>query len=186
VLIYLLDGMFSAAGEDISAPSLWIDVVHLSGDAEAAHHPNALTAAVGSAKQLGPPAHVDSLERSLGCVVAEGDPAIIEEARELGPALEHVVQGPSQVASPGELGTLQGASTSPGRQSRGRRLAFCGETLIGTLAVDGPVDLEQGVDLVNHLGPMGETTMGLPARVLRRNTRLLLAQDPDDLLFREP
>jgi hypothetical protein len=45
-------------------------------------------------------------QRSFGGVVREADAAIVQEACEGGPALEHIVHGLGQIVTAGELGAL--------------------------------------------------------------------------------
>jgi hypothetical protein len=52
------------------------------------------------------PANSHDLRRPLGGVVGEADPSVFEEAREGGPALEHVIHRLGDVTVARELGAL--------------------------------------------------------------------------------
>lgn len=85
------------AGEHIGQPGLRIDVVKLGGDDEAVQQCGPLATAIGTGEQPGLAAEGQPAQRPIGGVVAEADPAIVEEAAEGGPALEHVVHGGCEV-----------------------------------------------------------------------------------------
>lgn len=85
--------MIGDAGEDIGEPGLRIDIVELGGLDEGVDDGGALAAAIGAAEQPCLAAKRDAAQRALGSVVGEADAAIIEEAGERVPALEHVEAG---------------------------------------------------------------------------------------------
>jgi len=63
---------------------------------------------------------------AFGGIVRQTDAAIVKEARERGPALEHVVHGLSDVVAARELGALL---THPGLQIGDQRWDWAGKTL---------------------------------------------------------
>jgi hypothetical protein len=73
--------------------SLWIDVVEHAGLDEGINSGGAVAARIRACK--GPVGSADGhpAQRSFGGVVGETDPAIVEEAREVGPAFEAIVNG---------------------------------------------------------------------------------------------
>ena len=78
--------------------------------------------------------------------VLQTDAAIVEEARERDPALEHVIHGLGDVVAARELGTLL---AHPGLQlDDQRRAEFLpnGPAPFGALTVDRPLDLEPLID----------------------------------------
>ena len=131
--VEFLDGMFGDAGQDVGEPGLRIDVVDLGGDDQAVHGGGALAAAIGAAEQPGLSAQGDAAQRALGGIVGQADAAIIEEAGERGPALEHVVHGLGDLVAARELGALLAHPASEiGDQRRAELLAH-GQALCSAL-----------------------------------------------------
>ncbi len=122
-----------------------------AGYDEAVHDRGALAAAIGTREQPGLAPERDAAQRALGGVVAEADAAVIEAAGEGGPALEDVVHGLGQVVPARKLGALLGHPDLQVVEQRRAELAAHGQPLSGAVAVDRPLDLEQGVDGADHL-----------------------------------
>ena len=75
----------------VGQPSLRVDVVELGGRDQAVEERRPMAAAVGAGEQPGAPPQSQATQGSFRGVVREADPAVVEEAGEGGPALEHVV-----------------------------------------------------------------------------------------------
>src|ERR1700693_6111381 len=75
--------------EHIGEPSLRIDLTELGSLNQRQHDRGALAAAVGASEQPTLPAKGNPAQLALGCIVAQADAAILEEAREDIDALEH-------------------------------------------------------------------------------------------------
>src|ERR1700733_10146895 len=81
----------------------------------------------------------------------ETDAAIVEEACEGAPTLEHVVHGLCQIVTAGELGALlTHIGFQIGNQRRALRLADS-LSVVSALAIDRALDCEQGVDATHDL-----------------------------------
>ena len=96
-LIELLDGMAGDTGKDVGQPGLGIDVVELGGNDEAVKDGGTVTSAIRTGEQPGFPAKGDAAQSSFGGIVGQADAAVVEEAGESGPALEHVIDGAGDV-----------------------------------------------------------------------------------------
>lgn len=97
------------------------------------------------------PSQGDAAQRSFGGVVAEADPAIVEEAGKVGPAPEHVIHGLQDLGGAGEGFSL---AQQPGVHVVEQRLASLlahGSPLVGAAAVDGALDLEQRIETSDRL-----------------------------------
>src|SRR5664280_587200 len=147
--------MLGDASQNVGEPCLGIDVVHLGGDDQAIHDRGSLATAIRAAEQPRLPTQSDSAHAALGSIIGKADSAIVEEAREHGPALEHVVHGLGDIVATRQLGAL---FAHPGLQIGDKgRAEFLPDSaaLLGTLAVDRPLDLEQGIDPADHLQRQG-------------------------------
>lgn len=133
----------------------------------------ARSAAQGSGEGPIAPSQGDAAQRSFGGVVAEADPAIVEEAGKVGPAPEHVIHGLQDLGGAGEGFSL---AQQPGVHVVEQRLASLlahGSPLVGAAAVDGALDLEQPIETSDRLQR-------------DRGDRLALAAFPGVLLDIEP
>jgi len=83
--------MIGATGEDVSEPKLWIDVVEAAGGDHRQHDGGAVGATLAVGKGLVWPSQGDASQGALSAIVSQADPAIVEEAGEVGPASEYVV-----------------------------------------------------------------------------------------------
>jgi hypothetical protein len=144
-----MNGMGCDAAQNIGEPGVRIDGVELAGDDQAVHGGGALAAAVTSAEELGLAAERYPPERPLCGVVGEADPAVVQEAREGDPALEHVVAGLVDVVATREgceLGLQVGVERLDERLASILANSPAG---VGAVAVDPSLDGEQGVDLTD-------------------------------------
>ena len=66
---------------------------HFRRHDQAVHHRRPLAAAIRTGEQPRPPAQSDAAQYPFGCVAAEADASVIEEAGERVPTLEHLVHG---------------------------------------------------------------------------------------------
>ena len=137
------------AVKDVGQPSLGVDVVEFRGADQGVHDRGAHAAAIGAAEQPCFTAEGHAAQRSFGRVVAQADAAILEEAGEGGPALEHVVDrlGDLGVArQPGTLGAHPGFERCDHRGDM--RLAIS-QPLRCRVPVDLALPGEDGVDLAD-------------------------------------
>src|SRR5207302_7848803 len=92
------------------------------------------------------PSQGDGTQRPLRRIVAETDAAVVEEAGERGPALQHVIHGLRDIAMARESGAL---SAHPAFEVADQRcdiaLAPC-QTLVRMHAVDVALQSEDRVD----------------------------------------
>jgi len=86
-----LDGMLGNARKDVGEPCLRIDVVELGGYDQSRHDRGTLGTAIGSGEQPGLAAEGKAAQGSFSCVVGQADPAVVDEAGEPIPTLEHIV-----------------------------------------------------------------------------------------------
>src|SRR5688500_16212504 len=98
--------MLGDAGEHVGEPGLRVDVVHLRGDDEAVHGSGAHAPAIGAGEEPRLPSERYSAQPALGSIVAQAYSAVVQEARERGPALEHVVHGLGEIVAARELWAL--------------------------------------------------------------------------------
>jgi len=80
-------GQPGQASNDVSEPSLGIDVVHLGGDDQRVHEAGAVAASLGAGQEPCPAAQGDAAQRPLGGIVREADAALSEEAGEARPTV---------------------------------------------------------------------------------------------------
>lgn len=76
-----------------TSASLWIDIAELRGLAELIAGGSALPAAIGPAEQPRLTAERDAAQRAFGGIIGEANAAVVEEAGDRIPALEHVETG---------------------------------------------------------------------------------------------
>lgn len=86
-------GKIGDTGDDIGEPGLGIDVIEATGRDHRQHDGGAFGAAQAAGEGQIAPSQGDAAQRSFGGVVAEADPAIVEEAGKGGSAPEHVIHG---------------------------------------------------------------------------------------------
>ena len=84
-------GKIGDTGEDVGEPGFGIDVVQATGRDHRQHDGGAVSATQTAGEGPVAPSQGDAAQRSFGGVVAEADPAIVEEAGEVVPAPEHVI-----------------------------------------------------------------------------------------------
>lgn len=84
-------GKIGNAGQDVGEPGFRVDVVEACRGDEGKHDGGAFGAALGTGEGPVAPSQSNAAQRSFGRVVAEADSAVIDEAGEVGPAPEHVV-----------------------------------------------------------------------------------------------
>ncbi len=133
-------------GEDVGEPRLGIDVVHLGGDDQAVHEGGSLAATVRTGEQPRLSAKGNTAQGALGGIVAEAKPAIVEEAGEAGPPLEHVIDRLGDRGVTGQAGAFGAHPRLQVGNQRGALFRPHGQSLVGWQSVDGAFDLEEGVD----------------------------------------
>ncbi len=166
-LVELVGGMFGDAGQDVGEPGLRIDIVELGRDDQAVHTRRPLAAAIGAAEQTGLAVQGDAAQSAFSRVVRQADPAILKQAGEGWPAGEHVVHGLGDRVMAREPGPLLAHPRLQLGDDRRASLLANSQPLRGGQAIDGALDVEQGVDAPDRLQAMGEITSVLP-RDLRR------------------
>src|SRR6185312_16978368 len=115
-----LDGMLGNASEDVSEPCLRINIVHLGRDDQAVHHRGTLAAPIRAAEQPRLPTQSDAAYAALRGIIGQADAAIVEEARERDPTLEHVIHCLGGIVAAREFGALL---AHPGLQISDQRRA---------------------------------------------------------------
>lgn len=85
------------AGNNIGEPCLRIDIVELCGLDQCVDDGGALATTIGAAEQPRFAAERDAAESALARAVGEADAAVVEEAGERFPTLEHVGAGFGQI-----------------------------------------------------------------------------------------
>jgi hypothetical protein len=101
-------GVVGNATQDVGEPGLRIDIVEFGGADQRVDGRGALAAAIGAGEQPSFAPEGDPAQRPLGGIVGQADAAIVEEAGEGGPALEHVIYrlgGVGMARQPATLGT---------------------------------------------------------------------------------
>ncbi len=78
-------------GQNIGEPGLRVDIVEACGGEKRQHDSGAVCPALRTGKDPIASSESDTAQRSFRSVVGQADSAIIKEAGEVGPALEHVV-----------------------------------------------------------------------------------------------
>jgi len=134
------------AGEEVGEPSLRVDVVELGGLDQRVEDGGALATAIRAAEKPGLATERHAAERPFGGVVGEAYLAAVEDATERVPAPQHVVDRLGGIVAPRQLADLCGKPGVELSHQRGAVLLAYGEPLGGSLAVDGALDLEQGIE----------------------------------------
>ena len=98
--------MIGDPAQDVCEPGLRIDVIQLSRHDQRAHHGRALTTAIGTGEEPRLATERDAAQLPLGGIVSEADLPVVEEAREGGPSLEHVIHRLGDIGMSGEPCTL--------------------------------------------------------------------------------
>src|SRR3546814_3132864 len=101
---------------------------------------------VGSGEGPVATADGDAAQGALGGVVGQADPAIVEEAGERRPALEHVVDGVGRGRLRGQRAAVLAEPGLELDDQRPRALVAGGRAPLGRQTVDVALDLEQSVD----------------------------------------
>lgn len=86
-------GKIGDPGEDVGEPGFGIDVIETTRRDHGQHDSGAVGAAQAAGEGPVAPAQGDAAQHSFSGVIAEADPAIVEEAGEVVPASEHVIHG---------------------------------------------------------------------------------------------
>ena len=81
-----MDRMPGHAGKHVGEPGLWIDVIHFRGLDQRRHGGGTLGAAAGARKQPRLSTERKTSERSLGGIVRQADPPVVEERGKAVPA----------------------------------------------------------------------------------------------------
>ena len=144
--------MVGDPAQDVGEPGARVDVVQLGGDDERVHGCGAVAATIASREQPRLAPECDAAQRAFGGVVAETDAAIAQEPAERVPASQHVVH------RLGDLGVARHFAACPahpgfelGHERRHVRLPQ-GEALLSRQAVDGALDVEDGINPPHGFG----------------------------------
>ena len=176
------DHVIVDTGEHIGEPGLRIDVIEPGGLDQRIHHGRPLAAAIGAGEQPRLAPERNAAQLALGRIVGEANPAIIEEAREGAPALEHVVHRLGDVGMAGQPGAL---AAHPGLEVGNERrdaAAANGQAFLGRQAVDLALDIEDRVDALHRFQRQRRDRRGSLPRALAvmsastKNLRLPCAQ----------
>src|SRR5690349_1884827 len=90
-LIEPVDGVIVDAGEYVGEPGLRVDVVELRRHDQRRHDSGAVGAAFGAGEQPRFSPQCKSPQRAFGGIVGQADTPVVEKARKVIPALEHVI-----------------------------------------------------------------------------------------------
>jgi hypothetical protein len=93
----------------------------------------------------------------------ETNAAVVEEQGERGPPLQHVVDGFVQVVGTGKVIPLLLEIDAERLDDQLALILSYGASLLGTLAVDRPLDIKETIDLADHLKRNGRDDHGLVA-----------------------
>lgn len=134
------------ARQHVGEPSERVDGVELGRGDQGDHCSSAIGAAFGAGEEPRLPAKCKAAQRALCRIVREADPAVIKEAREGVPALEHVVDRLGDRCRARQPGALLAKPLL--KRGHERRAALGSRTmpLFGAEPVDVALDLEQRVD----------------------------------------
>ena len=144
-------GKIGNTGEDVGEPCLGIDVVEATGRDHRQHDGGTVGAALTAGEGPIAPSQGDASQCALGAIVGQADPAIVEEAGEVVPAPEHVVDRLQDLGGAREGFAL---AQQPGVHVIEEWFALFlahGAPLVGAAAIDGALDLEQRIDASDRL-----------------------------------
>jgi hypothetical protein len=144
-------GKIGDTGEDVGEPGLGIDVVKATGCDHRQHDGGTVGATRAAGEGPVAPSQGDASQCALGTIVGQADPAIVEEAGEVVPAPEHVVDRLQDLGGAREGFAL---TQQPGVHVLEKRLALFlahGAPLVDAAAVDGALDLEQRIEASDRL-----------------------------------
>ena len=157
--------MIVDAREHVGEPRLRIDVVEPRSLDQRVHHGGTFAAAIGAGEQPRLAAERDAAQRTLGSIVGQTNPPVVEEAREDDPTLEHVVHRLGDVVVARELGALLAhPALEIGHEWRDavtpRR-----DTLTDGATVDLALDVEDRIDALDRLDRERRKDRQLAARL---------------------
>jgi hypothetical protein len=138
------------AGQHIGEPGLWIDVIHLRCLDQRCHGRGPLGAAVGARKQPGFSTEGKTSERSLGSIVGEAGPPVVEERGKAVPAPEHVVDRLSDGRRAREREALFAEPGAHVGDERAAALLPDLTALVGAQTVDLALDGKERVDALHR------------------------------------
>jgi hypothetical protein len=144
-------GKIGNTGEDVGEPRLGIDVVEATGRDHRQHDGRTVGATLAAGEGPIAPSQGDASQCALGAIVGHADPAIVEEAGEVVPAPEHVVDRLQDLGGSREGFAL---AQQPGMHVFEKRPALFlayGAPLIGVVAINGALDLEQRIEASDRL-----------------------------------
>ena len=158
--------MIVDAGQHVGEPGVGIDAVELGGLKQGVHERRPARRPFGTGEEPSFPAEGNPAECSFRRVVGQADAAVVEEASEGQPALEHIVDGLGGIGMAGEPGAL---GAQPGFEFRHQR-----RDMLFAVRQAVPADCplitrsmgEDGVDPLHGFEAIGETITGLLLRAL--------------------
>ena len=153
-----------------SASQAWGSTsLSFAGDDQAVHEGGALAAAIGAGEQPRLAAECHAAQSPLGGIVGEADPAVVEEAGEGGPALEHVVDGLGDVGVARQLAPLARASRLRARRPAVRSAAWRTASRCSAGSPLMPRSISNSASMrCTASSAIGEITGGVRPRALRR------------------
>jgi hypothetical protein len=134
-------GKIGDTGEDVGEPGLGIDVVEATSRDHRQHDGGTVGATLAAGEGPVAPSQCDTSQCALSTIVGQADPAIVEEAGEVAPAPEHVVDRLQDLGGAREGFAL---TQQPGVHVLEKRLALFlahGAPLVGAAAVDGMIQM---------------------------------------------
>ena len=136
----MLGRMVGDAGEHVGEPGLRVDIVEPSGLDQRVQDGGSVTTAVGAAEQPGFAAKRHTAQGTLGCIVRQTEPAVIEEAGERRPAAQHILAGLGEIMAARQLGELVLQPVVQVLHQRCAVFAAGGEEFVGVVFEDEDED----------------------------------------------
>jgi hypothetical protein len=125
---------------------LRVDVVELGGADQGVHRRGTLAATIGAGEQPRLAPEGNPAQRPLGRIVGQTDAAVIEEAGEGRPALQHVVHGLGGVGMARQPAALGAHPIRELANQRRDAVLACGTPVISCNPVDLALDREDRID----------------------------------------
>jgi hypothetical protein len=138
--------MIGDKAQHVGKPSLRIDAVEFRRADQGVDCSRALTATVGAGEQPCAAPESDPAQSALGSVVRQADTAVVENAGEGGPALEHVIHRLGDVGVTRQPGAFGAHPPFERADERPDPFLADREPLLGSDTVDLALDREDLVD----------------------------------------
>ena len=145
-----MDGVIVDAGERIGEPGLRIDVVELRGLDQRGHGRRPVGTTFGAGEEPRLSAKCKSPKSTLGRIIRQADPAVVDKAGEPVPAPQHVVDRLDHRGRARHSGSFITQPRFQSGQKRSALLPAYAQTFFGAQAVDVALDIEQRVNALDR------------------------------------